>query len=385
MASWTRQPGFPLITIERNYDDKTDQVTLSQERYIPSTPWIRDHTTWWVPYNLATPSKPGFSNTRAEGWIPQNSTSLDIIVDSLGSNDYLLFNKIAAGYYRVMYDERNYRLISDAIIRNRSLFHSTNIAQLLNDAFVFYQDDRLILTPLLDLLRILEFESDFISWSPALPAITFINRNIRGHRNEPVWADFIRSITEKIYDAVGIERNPNEPLLRSLARRPIIDLACQVGSVHCRSDASRQLRRYMESDDHFDANFIDSVMCASIRSASRTEFHFVWNRVKSLPLSNDFERGSLIFRLGCSRSRPLLHEYIRSSLQSTNSNNVEYTEFERTSVFESILLNGGSIGLDVVFKFVLENAIEASNTYDQFFFVNLSRFARSAEHIEKVI
>lgn len=60
-----------------------------------------------MPYNLVTPSNPGFENTFADGWIPHNISNWEITVDSLGADDYLLINKRAAAYYRVIYDESN--------------------------------------------------------------------------------------------------------------------------------------------------------------------------------------------------------------------------------------------------------------------------------------
>lgn len=384
MATWTRQAGFPLITVVRNYDDRTDQVTLRQERYYSFPPSDRENTTWWVPYNLVTPNNPGFENTLADGWIPQDSNSLEITVDSLGPNDFLLINKRAAGYYRVLYDERNYRLISDAMIRNASLFHSTNIAQLTGDTLEFYRTGVLSLTTVLDLLRVLEFQSDYVSWSPAFTTIYYITQNIKGHRNYPLWADFIRSLTEEMYDFVGVEDIPDEPILRKFARENIVHLACQMGSVHCRSDATRQLRRHLETGEEFHHNIRYTVMCASLRSASRTEFHSMWMQLWSLPLDYFSERSEIIDWLGCSQSRPLLREFVRSSINSTNSNNFEYSYFEQYSVFNGIIRNAGNIGLDVALEFLNENAVEAFQTYGQWFVQSLAFVISNAEHAEQV-
>ncbi|KAJ6633456.1 Aminopeptidase N [Pseudolycoriella hygida] len=385
MASWTRQAGFPLITVLRNYDDRTDQVTLQQERFYSFPPPDRENTTWWVPYSLLTPLSPGFDNTRPDGWIPQNNTSSQIIIDSLSSNDFLLINKQAAGYYRVLYDARNYRLISDAIIRNASQFHSTNIAQLMGDVLEFYRTRRIPITPVLDLLRVLEFRSDFVSWNLALSSIYYINQNFMGHRNYLLWEGFIRGLTEQIYDSIGVEDIEDEPILRKFSRESIVFLACQMGSVHCRSDANRQLRLHLETGAEFHHNIRHTLMCASLRSASRTEFHSMWNRLRSLPLDNFSERAEIIDWLGCSTSRNLLREFVRSSINSTNSNNFEYSYFEQYSVFTSIVRNSRLVGLDVLLDFLNENAIEAFHTYGQWFVQALAFAIRSEQHAEQFL
>lgn len=384
MITWTRQAGIPFITVDRNYDDRTNQVTLRQARYYGSQPSNPANTTWWIPYNLATPSNPGFENTRAEGWIPQNSTSWEITVDSLGADDYLLINKRAAGYYRILYDERNYRLISDAILRNSSLFHSTNIAQLMDDAFEFYRTNRLALTSVLDLLRILEFDSNFVSWRPALYTIYYINLNIQGHQNYPIWADFIRTLTEKLYESVGVEDIVGEPILRKYARTSIIELACRIGSVHCRSDANRQLRRQIETGEEFHQNVRPVLKCASLRSATRADYFFVWNRLRLLEMDEFAPRLEIIDWLGCTTSRRLLTEYIRSAIYSTNSNNFEYSEYEKYDVIDSIFRHAGNIGIDVALDFFIENAIETVQTFGSYFVQRLARSVSNAEHIERV-
>lgn len=161
--------------------------------------------------------------------------------------------------------------------------------------------------------------------------------------------------------------------------------ACRMGSVHCRNDANRQLRLHLETGIDFHHNIRHTLMCASLRSASRTEFHSLWNRLRSLPLDDFSERSEIIDWLGCSASRPLLREFVRSSINSTNSNNVEYSSyFEQYSVFNSIVRNAGNIGLDVALEFLNENAVEAYETYNQWFVQGLAFVISNAEHAERV-
>lgn len=384
MGSWARQAGFPVVTVVRNYVNRTDQVTLRQTRYYSFPPSDPANSTWWVPYNFATPNDPGFDNTTAEGWIPQNCTSLEITVDSLDADDYLLMNKRAAGYYRTMYDERNYRLISDAIIRDSTLFHASDKAQLIDDAFEFHRTGQLSIIVLLDLLRILEFDSNFISWSPAFYTIHYIDQRFRGHRNYQIWSDFIRSLTEELYDSVGVEDIVDEPVLRKYSRESVVQLACEKGSVHCRSDATRQLHLHLETGKEFHRNIRHTLMCASFRSASRTVFHSMWNRLMSLPLDEYGDRSDIIYWLGCSTSSQLLNQFIRSSLNSTNVNNIEYSEYEQNAVFSSVLRHGGNVGLDVALEFLIENAMEAFETFGAIIVYDLSYNVRRADHIERV-
>lgn len=188
MSSWTRQAGYPFITVERNYSGATNQVTLTQARYFyPTPPVDPDNTTYWVPFNFATPSNPGFNSSRATGWIPQGQTSITITVDSLDADDYFLLDTRAGGYYRILYDEENFRLISNAMIQNGEHFHVTSKAAILENVREFFNNQQLTIAPVLDVLRILENEINYVAWFPVEEFILEIDRIFSGHQNYPVF------------------------------------------------------------------------------------------------------------------------------------------------------------------------------------------------------
>lgn len=187
MASWTRQAGYPIVTVERNYNESTDRVTLFQTRYFyPTMPEDPDNTTYWIPYNYATPENSGFNSTRATGWIPQGQTSITITVDSLDSGDYFLLDTHAGGYYRVMYDERNYRLISDAIVQNPGQFSLASKASLLENIKEFFNSQQITMTTVLDVLRILKGERNYIPWFPVENFLLEVDRLFSPHQNHNI-------------------------------------------------------------------------------------------------------------------------------------------------------------------------------------------------------
>ncbi|XP_037026046.1 aminopeptidase N-like [Bradysia coprophila] len=382
MSSWSRQPGFPLITVERNYVGATSQVTLRQKRYITYGE-SNSNLTWWVPYNFATAKNPGFENVKVEGWMPQNTSSFEIIIDSLDADDYLVMNKRASGYYRVIYDERNYRLISDAIIKNHSLFPSTNIAQLLIDAKNFIDHDLLPYPPLLDLLRVMEFDVSHVSWSAAFGAFSALNQNFRGHRSFSIWEEFMLNLMKNLYEEVGIEDISDESLPRKRIRQDLIRYACQLGNVHCLSDTNRQLRQLVDNGQEFHRNIDEVKTCASLRSANRNDFHFMWNRAMSSSYPREFYvRSHVLLGLTCSSSRQLLSELLRTTLNSTNTDNFVYSGYERSQILYGITTNT-QIGLDIALEFFIENAVEAFHAYDGFSHYTFSYLVRDANQIER--
>lgn len=89
MASWSRQKGFPVLTVQRNYPSTV--VTVSQQRYLSNPSTTQDPTLWWIPYNLATASSSDFDDTTATHWISDRTQN--ITVANISDNDWLIVNK----------------------------------------------------------------------------------------------------------------------------------------------------------------------------------------------------------------------------------------------------------------------------------------------------
>lgn len=129
-----------------------------------------------------------------------------------------------------------------------------------------------------------------------------------------------------------------------------------MGSVHCRSDATRELRQLMVTGVEFHQNVRNVLYCAALRSGNANDFNFVWNRLLS---TNDANvRNSLASALGCSSTPRILRELLRSTLEETNDSGIEYRPGEAYRVFSSVYQNG-LIGLETALDFLVEHRHEA--------------------------
>lgn len=159
---------------------------------------------------------------------------------------------------------------------------------------------------------------------------------------------------------MGVRDQSDEPHLRKYSRTIAINWACNLGSVHCRSDANRELRGLMETGGDFHQNLRDVLYCAALRAGSPNDFDFILNRLLNSDVTAT--RNLLITALGCSSSSRQLREFIRSSVNSTNDSDVVYRAGEPLRVFNAVY-QGGLIGLEVAIEFLMVNAREAYNTY----------------------
>lgn len=125
----------------------------------------------------------------------------------------------------------------------------------------------------------------------------------------------MRHLIERLYDEVGIVDIEDEAHIRKYARTIAINWACRMGSVHCQSDANRQLRRLINEGVEFHQNVRDLTYCSAMRgSSSQGDFDFILNRI----VNADASRNALFTALGCTSSNRLLSNYINLVLPITS-------------------------------------------------------------------
>ncbi|XP_030376355.1 aminopeptidase N-like [Scaptodrosophila lebanonensis] len=112
MESWTLQRGYPCIKVQRNY--QTNEVTVSQNHFANDT-----KSCWWVPLSFTTQSESNFNNTRPRFWLKCNAKGMAKAVTvnlKSSENEWIVFNIQSMGNYRVYYDPRNLKMISDSLL-----------------------------------------------------------------------------------------------------------------------------------------------------------------------------------------------------------------------------------------------------------------------------
>lgn len=163
--------------------------------------------------------------------------------------------------------------------------------------------------------------------------------------------------------------------MRKYSRPLAIQWACNTGSVHCRSDATRELRELMVTGVEFHQNVRNVLYCAALRSGNSNDFYFVWDRM--LATDDVSLRNLLMAALGCSETPRLLRELLRSTLEATNDYEIEYKPGEAYRVFSSVYQNG-LIGLDMTLDFLVIYRHEA---FAEFGFTNFENIIIGMSHL----
>lgn len=91
MNSWTKQAGFPVVSIIV----KDGKATLTQERFLLRNPDSASvDFLWWIPITWTVKSKPNFDSTVTQQWIAKDNFTFDV---QMKKDDWIIFNIQSAG------------------------------------------------------------------------------------------------------------------------------------------------------------------------------------------------------------------------------------------------------------------------------------------------
>ena len=133
---------------------------------------------WFVPINFATQESPDFNNTAPSHWMTASESSKDVQGMPAPGN-WVIFNKMQAGYYRVNYQMENWKLLIKLLKSDHNVIPIVNRAQLIDDALELARAGRLSYDIALEVNSYLDSEVEYVPWASALDNLGYIEGMMR--------------------------------------------------------------------------------------------------------------------------------------------------------------------------------------------------------------
>ncbi|CAG1019064.1 aminopeptidase N [Burkholderiaceae bacterium] len=279
-ASWTDQPGFPLVQVASGCDGDRLRVTLSQRRFTmpgafggvePAAPAL-----WKIPLRLA-----------------QGRSHINVLLDraeqsfTLGacSDEPLIVNAGGAGFYRVAYSDEALR----ALTRRFASLAPPDRVTLLSDSFARMQAGQLGMpayTALLEALPRVADSSRGVLWSLASAQLDFLDIAMMGTPAQQQLHALARSLLAPQLASLGWAPRPNEDTLTSKLRATLIVQLAKFDH----SQTAQQALRLFDDDDgrsRLPASIRSAVVRAAGMHADRARFERLLARLKSAASEED--------------------------------------------------------------------------------------------------
>ncbi|XP_046650885.1 aminopeptidase N-like [Daphnia pulicaria] len=368
MNSWSLQTGYPIVTVRRNYDFQSAIVT--QERfYLLGDRNSSDFPLWWIPLTYTT----NF-NTTFQAWMMGTEDGIELELPST-STEWVLFNVDQIGYYRVNYDETNWKLIIQQLLQDHRAVSTLSRSQLIDDSLNIARMGSLPYSVALQLSSYLRAERDFAPWFSALTAFNYLDSMLYHTASKDKLREYIKWLILPTYEQIGFEERKGDSQLVILNRNQIISWACRLGVSECVNNATSLYKLWMAQPDNsnwVNSNYKKEVACAAIANSGDEEWDFALERYLSTDLSS--EKEMLLNALSCSNSPEALNTLLEWALDANSG----IRRQDSSTVFRSVSTN--PLGSSMVFDFALLHWDEMVKA-----FPSLNILGRLVEAISKTL
>ena len=303
MDTWTLQPGYPVVTVTRNYSNEHSQdINLKQQRFLMFGDDLVGESNeykWWIPISFTTTKVADFTDTSCSFWFKSDAEMNATI--NIDKEDALIVNIQETGYYRVNYDGQNWKLIADALFTDHLSLHQINRAQILNDAFSLARGNQFNYNLALIQTLYMKNEKEYVPWSAALSGFEYLDLMLGP--DSTVFRKYLVSQLEPIYEELEFYQDGDDSFLNVILRTKIVDRLCNLQYSDCVEKAHTEFKTWMEMEDpdldnNIDNSIRSTVYCTSLFNGNDAEWNFMFERMLNAEKKSD--KNIMLSSLGCS-------------------------------------------------------------------------------------
>nr|CAI5820674.1 unnamed protein product [Callosobruchus analis] len=352
MDTWTLQTGYPVITLTRDYEKKS--AAISQMRFLKDIIHFRDNADpcWWIPLTYSTRTNPSFNRSTSEHWMSCPSSS-QIIENLAGPDEWVIFNNNMAGIYKINYDIKNWKLLTDYLqSENYGKIPVLNRVQLINDAADLAFVGRLDYDIFFDLVKYLKRENGYLPWKAALGKTSSMTNHLKKSSVYGLYKEYMKQMLTPIYLKVGgleIPETKAEKLQSVKLQVLIAGKSCKFEVANCIAQSQelfKKLKDNSQGDNTIPKDLRGVVYCTSLKHGGAEEWEFLWKKFQNSNVAT--EKNTMLSALGCTQEIWLLKRYLEWSLDDT-----KIRRQDCASVFSAVARN--DVGYYIAKNFFYQN------------------------------
>ncbi|CAB3258598.1 unnamed protein product [Arctia plantaginis] len=364
MDTWTTQTGYPILTVTRDYTDKS--LTITQKRYFALTSKSVTSTSWWVPLSVVCEPEVGAPPSPLQ-WLGAHEGVDQEYRFEHGSepNQWLLFNPDMIGLYRVNYDARNWELLSRALRGARAgAVPLLGRVQLMADVFALAWTNYIDYSTAFGMASYLQRERDFLPLSTALRGLAKIENVLKRTPDYGAFQKFVRKLIGETYERAGglsQKRIINAQDLNSVKMQVTTSAwACRMKVPGCEENAVELFQKWMDTPNPDENNPIPldlrrTVYCVGVSRGSVVQWRFALARQQRANVAA--ARDALLHALTCTRELWILAQY----LEWTVSEGPEVRKQDAGAIISNIIRS--TVGYYVAKDFIYERIADIHNTF----------------------
>ncbi|KAK6731793.1 hypothetical protein RB195_007945 [Necator americanus] len=214
MSGWTKQVGYPLVTVSDKQDGTSRILTISQRRFLADGGEDSSNPLWQIPVNVCVGSNP----KEVKGKFLLIEREQEIEVPNVEEKEWVKLNAGATGFYRVEYSSEMLQAMIPDIANGKMLL--LDRFSVVNDLFALVHAGRARASTFLSVLAALKNEEEFIIWQSLAGGIEDI-ANVLEYVDSPIakrFNSFVISVMSKLGARIGWDCHDGEDSQRSILR-----------------------------------------------------------------------------------------------------------------------------------------------------------------------
>jgi len=262
-TGWTEQPGFPVVKVKREGDEK---VQLTQERFtvnFKNAPPLE----WKIPLTYSV-----VGEAPATLLMTKKIESLR----NIPTDHALKLNVNGAGNYRVEYDEPSWKLLLEALPK----LGVDDRVNLLSDAWALVQAGRAPVSLYFGLVEKLPASTELAEREQIINVLDFINRLLVGSSVREEFQRYARSLLHPTFETLGWEPKEGEVAAATNLRASLINALGDLNDPEIISGCRARFEKYLANPASLAPDLRPSVLAIVGRYADEQ----TWTKLHELGL-----------------------------------------------------------------------------------------------------
>ncbi|XP_046823563.1 aminopeptidase N-like isoform X2 [Vespa crabro] len=342
--TWISQTGYPLVTVLRNYEEGS--AIVRQKKFSYDVPTAERNDLWHIPLTYvgidddwSSPKKEWLEKEREQ--IFYNVST----IDEKNQTGWILFNVNKTGYYRVNYDEKNWRLLAMALDENHEAFPVETRASLVDDVFALAAVGSSKYETAFGFIKYMQIkERHYAPWSAFAHHVFKLNNVLYETSAFLDFQEFLQKLITPLYNEVIEKLEEGSPLTLFAVK-----LACLSEHPKCLDWAKQsfvELKRNPFFKHTIPMYIRRTLYCTIARHGGHDEWNYLYQKARNSMKTE--EKYNLLSSFGCFQIPGVLQSIIDEILQDDI-----YNDDEICMILKSFSKN--PIASRMAYKFIMRN------------------------------
>jgi aminopeptidase N len=297
-ASWTEQPGLPLVSIGPGKSG----LTISQERFTVHQKNPKP-LEWKIP--LAWRDTQTAASTSPGGFLLEQKSA---VLPDVVPGQVVKLNAGDVGYFRVAYDSAHF----EKLLSSAPQWPEADKVNLMSDTWALVEAERRAIADYFKLVETLREGDGLAQWEQITATLSYIDSLYIGSKERPAFQAYGRSLLKPVFDRVGWDAKPGEKAARGLLRAALLSTLGDFADQSVIAAAQERFKNYLVDPKTLPPDLRPAVFDVVGHHADQD----IWNKLHELGLKTRSieEKGVLYLAMATALDPDLARQSLALSL-----------------------------------------------------------------------